>query len=147
MCYGMPSRSNRDAAEQNKEVFIMKCNRKGCAVAAACLVAAMALTACGSFAKQNQQEQIPTTVVSSTLTQPAADEAQTKTMKGVVNTIDTGLDMLILIADEAYYKFEIGDVDLTGLEPGDTVTVTYTGEAQPDSETVEAALVSVEKAE
>ena len=143
----MPSRGNRDAAEQNKEVFIMKYNRKGCAVAAVCLAAAMALTACGTSSQQNQQEQTPTTVVSSTLTQPVADDAQTKTMKGVVNTIDTGLDMLVLIADDAYYKFEIGDVDLTGLEPGDTVTVTYTGEAQPDSETVEAALVSVEKAE
>lgn len=143
----MPSRGNRDAAEQNKEVFIMKYNRKGCAVAAVCLAAAMALTACGTSSQQNQQEQTPTTVVSSTLTQPVADDAQTKTMKGVVNTIDTGLDMLLLIADDAYYKFEIGDVDLTGLEPGDTVTVTYTGEAQPDSETVEAALVSIEKAE
>lgn len=125
----------------------MKYNRKGCAVAAVCLAAAMALTACGTSSQQNQQEQTPTTVVSSTLTQPVADDAQTKTMKGVVNTIDTGLDMLVLIADDAYYQFEIGDVDLTGLEPGDTVTVTYTGEAQPDSETVEAALVSVEKAE
>lgn len=143
----MPSRGNRDAAEQNKEVFIMKYDRKGCAVAAVCLAAAMALTACGTSSQQNQQEQTPTTVVSSTLTQPVADDAQTKTMKGVVNTIDTGLDMLVLIADDAYYQFEIGDVDLTGLEPGDTVTVTYTGEAQPDSETVEAALVSVEKAE
>ena len=143
----MPSRGNRDAAEQNKEVFIMKYDRKGCAVAAVCLAAAMALTACGASSQQNQQEQTPTTVVSSTLTQPVADDAQTKTMKGVVNTIDTGLDMLVLIADDAYYQFEIGDVDLTGLEPGDTVTVTYTGEAQPDSETVEAALVSVEKAE
>lgn len=143
----MPSRGNRDAAEQNKEVFIMKYNRKGCAVAAVCLAAAMALTACGTSSQQNQQEQTPTTVVSSTLTQPVADDAQTKTMKGVVNTIDAGLDMLLLIADDAYYKFEIGDVDLTGLEPGDTVTVTYTGEAQPDSETVEAALVSIEKAE
>ena len=143
----MPSRGNRDAAEQNKEVFIMKYNRKGCAVAAVCLAAAMALTACGTSSQQNQQEQTPTTVVSSTLTQPVADDAQTKTMKGVVNTIDAGLDMLLMIADDAYYKFEIGDVDLTGLEPGDTVTVTYTGEAQPDSETVEAALVSIEKAE
>lgn len=125
----------------------MKYNRKGCAVAAVCLAAAMALTACGTSSQLNQQEQTPTTVVSSTLTQPVADDAQTKTMKGVVNTIDTGLDMLLLIADDAYYKFEIGDVDLTGLEPGDTVTVTYTGEAQPDSETVEAALVSIEKAE
>lgn len=125
----------------------MKYNRKGCAVAAVCLAAAMALTACGTSSQQNQQEQTPTTVVSSTLTQPVADDAQTKTMKGVVNTIDAGLDMLLLIADDAYYKFEIGDVDLTGLEPGDTVTVTYTGEAQPDSETVEAALVSIEKAE
>ena len=125
----------------------MKYDRKGCAVAAVCLAAAMALTACGTSSQQNQQEQTPTTVVSSTLTQPVADDAQTKTMKGVVNTIDTGLDMLVLIADDAYYQFEIGDVDLTGLEPGDTVTVTYTGEAQPDSETVEAALVSVEKAE
>ena len=111
------------------------------------MAAAMALIACGTSSQQNQQEQTPTTVVSSTLTQKAADDAQTKTMKGVVNTIDTGLDMLVLIVDDAYYKFEIGDVDLTGLEPGDTVTVTYTGEAQPDSETVEAALVSVEKAE
>lgn len=111
------------------------------------MAAAMALTACGTSSQQNQQEQTPTTVVSSTLTQPVADDAQTKTMKGVVNTIDTGLDMLLLIADDAYYKFEIGDVDLTGLEPGDTVTVTYTGEAQPDSETVETALVSIEKAE
>lgn len=125
----------------------MKYNRKGCAVAAVCLAAAMALTACGTSSQQNQQEQTPTTVVSSMLTQPVADDAQTKTMKGAVNTIDTGLDMLLLIADDAYYKFEIGDVDLTGLEPGDTVTVTYTGEAQPDSETVEAALVSIEKAE
>lgn len=125
----------------------MKCNRKGWALAAACLAAALALTACGKSAQQNQQEQTPTTVVSSTITQPVEIDAETKTMKGVVNTIDTGLDMLILIVDDGYYKFEIGDVDLTGLEPGDTVTVTYTGEAQPDSETVEAALVSVEKAE
>lgn len=123
----------------------MRCNRKGWAVAAACLAAALALTACAASSQQNQQEQTPTTVVSSTLTQP--NDAETKTMKGMVNTVDTGLDMLILIVDDAYYKFEIGDVDLTGLEPGDTVTVTYTGEAQPDSETVEAALVSVEKAE
>lgn len=125
----------------------MKCNKKGWAVAAACLAAALALTACAASSQQKQQEQTPTTVVSSTLTQPVETDSETKTMKGVVNTIDTGLDMLILIVDDGYYKFEIGDVDLTGLEPGDTVTVTYTGEAQPDSETVEAALVSVEKAE
>ena len=76
--------------------------------------------------------------------QPAAEE---HTIQGTLNQIDSDQKYLILIADDAYYRFDFSecDSDLSGLEPGDSVTLTYTGTPDQDSEDVTAQLVSITK--
>ena len=42
-----------------------------------------------------------------------------------------------------YYRFERNGVDVSGLIPGDPVTVTYTGALDPEEGTVSAVLLSI----
>ena len=54
---------------------------------------------------------------------------------------------LVLVTEEGYFRFSFSDtdLDLSGLEPGDTVTITYTGTLDAESEDVSAQLVSISK--
>ena len=74
-------------------------------------------------------------------------DAQAPQIQGTLNQIDSDQKYLILIADDAYYRFDFSecDSDLSGLEPGDSVTLTYTGTPDQDSEDVTAQLVSITK--
>ena len=69
------------------------------------------------------------------------------TLQGTLNQIDTDLKYLVLISDDLYFRFDFSesDADLSDLAPGDSITVTYTGPLEPDSEDVTAQLVSVTK--
>ena len=69
------------------------------------------------------------------------------TLQGTLNHIDTDLKYLVLISDDLYFRFDFSesDADLSDLAPGDSITVTYTGPLEPDSEDVTAQLVSVTK--
>lgn len=74
--------------------------------------------------------------------------AETATIQGTLNQVDPELEYLILVSDGVYCRFDCSDssADLAGLEPGDQVSVTYTGTLDPDSEDVTAQLVSIAKA-
>ena len=74
-------------------------------------------------------------------------QTDTQTVQGTVNQIDTGLKYLVVATDDDYccFDFSDSDADLSGLEPGDSVTVTYTGTLDSESEEVTATLVSIEK--
>ena len=74
-------------------------------------------------------------------------QPETKTIQGTVNKIDTQQEFLVLVTEDAYYRFDLEgcQADLSGLEPGDGVTVTYTGELDEESDDVTAALVDITK--
>ena len=55
-----------------------------------------------------------------------------------VSTVSTSLS-------QVYYRFERNGVDVSGLIPGDPVTVTYTGALDPEEGTVSAVLLSITK--
>ena len=75
------------------------------------------------------------------------NQTDTQTVQGTVNQIDTEQKYLVLVTDDDYCRFDFSDsdADLSGLEPGDSVTVTYTGTLDGESEEVSATLVSIEK--
>ena len=113
------------------------------------LTAVLALSSCSMLSKY-----LPGGASSSAQTsQPAPDaaesrtEEETSTIQGTLNSVDSDLEYLILVADDAYCRFDCSDsgADLSGLEPGDAVTITYTGTLDPDSEDVSAKLVSITK--
>lgn len=96
-----------------------------------CLLAS--LTACGGRKDTADQKN------------DAADDpaAEGQTISGVVNRLG---DFLVLLDDNGdYHTFDFGiDVDPTGLEEGDDVTVTYNGTLDSEDETPVAT--NIEKA-
>ena len=112
---------------------------------AGCLAAALtvALAACARD-KTPSASQGGNPVNSSSSAGDQEDEA-TETITGTVNRLDEEMDLLLLIADDQYCRFDLNGADVSGLEPGDTVTVIYTGTLDPESEDVTAVVVSVEK--
>ena len=78
---------------------------------------------------------------------PAGPEEQT--LQGRLNLVDSELKYLIVIADDAYCRFDFSqsDADVSGLEPGDSVSVTYTGDLDPESEDATAQLTRIERAD
>lgn len=77
---------------------------------------------------------------------PAPSEGEeTKTLEGTLNQVDEGLGLLLVVSDGQYCRFDLNEADISGLEPGDLVKVTYTGTLDPESDEVTAAVVSVEK--
>ena len=70
-----------------------------------------------------------------------------KTIQGTLNQVDAEQEYLVLVADEAYCRFDCSDsgADLSGLEPGDSVTITYTGTLDEESDDVTAKLVTITK--
>ena len=77
----------------------------------------------------------------------SAQPAEPAALQGTLNQVDEELTYLIVIANDSYYRFDFGDsgVDLSGFAPGDSVTVTYSGTLDPDSEEITAQLVSISK--
>ena len=77
----------------------------------------------------------------------ASGAEQEQTLQGTLNTADTGLGLLIVVAEDQYYRFELNGVDVSALTPGDEVVVTYTGALEPNSDDLTAVVVSVDKAQ
>ena len=77
----------------------------------------------------------------------AVQEEEEHTVQGTLNQIDSELEYLLLIVDDQYCRidFSQSEADLSGMEPGDSVTVTYTGILDQESEEILAKLVSITK--
>jgi predicted small lipoprotein YifL len=103
---------------------------------AACLV--LGLSAC-SQKGQKAPDQDSSAQVSSAQTDPDQVEAEA-VIDGIVNRIG---DFLVLLdKDGNYLIFDFGvDVDPTGLEEGDSVTVHYNGELGNEKEPPVAVLI------
>ena len=74
-----------------------------------------------------------------------ADPEAPQTIQGTLNQLDTEQFCLVLVTDDAYYRFDFSEsgADLSGFEPGDAVTITYTGTL--DSENPSPVAIAVEK--
>ena len=79
--------------------------------------------------------------------QKGQEDQEVKTIQGTLNQVDAEQEYLVLVADEAYCRFDCSDsgADLSGLEPGDSVTITYTGTLDEESDDVTAKLVTITK--
>ena len=111
---------------------------------AAGLALAVSLAACSNTpAAQSPAPPADSPTVESPSAQP---EAETAVFQGTLNTVDAGLDYLVAVDDSGNYcRFNLGGVDTSGLEPGDGVTITYTGELSTDDEPT-ATITAIEKA-
>ena len=63
--------------------------------------------------------------------------------RGALDRLEPQADCLVLASGGEYYRFERNGVDVSGLIPGDPVTVTYTGALDPEEGTVSAVLLSI----
>ena len=138
------------AAEGIPPLFLGPMNRpfKSGLLIAVGLTAVLALSSCSMLRQylpggHDQSAQ-------SSQSNPDASSSQKNeeyTLQGTLNQIDTDLKYLVLISDDLYFRFDFSesDADLSDLAPGDSITVTYTGPLEPDSEDVTAQLVSVTK--
>ena len=77
--------------------------------------------------------------------QSPSDGEKTKTLEGTLNQADSDLGLLLVISDDQYCRFDLNGTDVSGLEPGDSIKVTYTGTLDPESDEVTAVVVSIEK--
>ena len=113
-------------------------------LAAVGLTAILALSSCSML-----RQYLPSNAESSSSSSTSGSQqnVETHTLQGTLNQIDTDLKFLILVTEEGYFRFSFSDtdLDLSGLEPGDTVTITYTGTLDAESEDVSAQLVSISK--
>ena len=64
-------------------------------------------------------------------------------LRGALDRLEPEADCLVLASGGEYYRFERNGVDVSGLIPGDPVTVTYTGALDPEEGTVSAVLLSI----
>lgn len=108
------------------------------------LTAVLALSSCSMLSKYLPGNGSPPSSQSASGSQQAAEE---HAIQGVLNQVDNEQKYIILIADEAYHRFDFSDhgADLSGMEPGDSVTVIYTGTLDQESEEIPAKLVSITK--
>ena len=113
-------------------------------LAAVGLTAILALSSCSML-----RQYLPSNAESSSSSSTSGSQqnVETHTLQGTLNQIDTDLKYLVLVTEEGYFRFSFSDtdLDLSGLEPGDTVTITYTGTLDAESEDVSAQLVSIPK--
>lgn len=113
-------------------------------LAAVGLTAILALSSCSML-----RQYLPSNAESSSSSSTSGSQqnVETHTLQGTLNQIDTDLKYLVLVTEEGYFRFSFSDtdLDLSGLEPGDTVTITYTGTLDAESEDVSAQLVSISK--
>ena len=113
---------------------------------ALCLAAALLLASCGPKTAHAQGSSAEAGSADSSGSDAEEDEdVPTQSLQGTVNLVDEDLDLLVLVSDEIYYKFDTAKADISGLAPGDAVTVTYTGTLDPNSDLVSAVLVSISK--
>ena len=79
------------------------------------------------------------------LTASPAPEEETAALQGTLNTLDAGLGFLIVVDEDGNYcRFDLGEADPGELEPGDAVTVTYTGQLS-DGDEITATVTAIEK--
>ena len=71
--------------------------------------------------------------------------SQVSSLRGALDRLEPEADCLVLASGGDYYRFERNGVDVSGLIPGDPVTVTYTGALDPEEGTVSAVLLSITK--
>ena len=116
----------------------MKRTQRNTTLLALCLTAALALSACGLKPAPKEDGS------SSAAASHTSQEQTEHTVQGTVNLLDEELELLVLLSEEVYYKFDTAGADVSGIAPGDAVTVTYTGTLDPDGD-VTAVLVSVAK--
>ena len=113
-------------------------------LAAVGLTAILALSSCSML-----RQYLPSNAESSSSSSTSGSQqnVETHTLQGTLNQIDTDLKYLVLVTEEGYFRFSFSDtdLDLSGLEPGDTVTITYTSTLDAESEDVSAQLVSISK--
>lgn len=117
------------------------------------LTAVLALSGCSMLSRYLPGGETPaasSSSQSSQSSQPAAspaDRSEEHVIEGTINIIDKDLEYLVLVTDDGYARLGFADagLDLSSLAPGDSITVTYTGPLEPDSEDVTAQLVSVTK--
>ena len=113
-------------------------------LAAVGLTAILALSSCSML-----RQYLPSNAESSSSSSTSGSQqnVETHTLQGTLNQIDTDLKYLVLVTEEGYFRFSFSDtdLDLSGLEPGATVTITYTGTLDAESEDVSAQLVSISK--
>ena len=75
---------------------------------------------------------------------PALEE-ETSVLQGNLNTLDAELGFLIVVDEDGNYcRFDLGETDPGELEPGDAVTVTYTGQLS-DGDEITATVTAIEK--
>ena len=114
-------------------------------LAAASAALAIALTACsGTGAPAGTPAGTASAPQESAVveTQTPAPEAESHTLQATLNSVDTGLDFLVAVDENGNYcRFNLGGVDADGLEPGDSIQITYTGTLS-DGETLDRVLPS-----
>ena len=121
--------------------------RVGRTLLAVCLAAALtvALAACGRGAKTPSAPQSAGSSAGSA-SNTQGDEEQTQTVTGTLNLLDQELGLLVVVTEDGYCRFDLGEADASGLKVGDEVEVTYTGELAPDSDELTAVAVAVKSA-
>lgn len=79
-------------------------------------------------------------------TQTPAPEAERHTLQATLNSVDTGLDFLVAVDENGNYcRFNLGGVDADGLEPGDSIQITYTGTLSDGEGEPTATITALEK--
>ena len=122
--------------------------RVGRTLLAVCLAAALtvALAACGRGAKTPSAPQSAGSSAGSA-SGSQGDGEQTQTLTGTLNLLDTELKLLVVVTEDGYCRFDLGEADASGLKVGDEVEVTYTGELAPDSDELTAVVTALRPAE
>ncbi len=86
---------------------------------------------------------------SSSASDPSHSQAEesVSTLQGTLYSLDPTLEFLVILTDDGYFRigFSGQETDLSDLEPGDSVTATYTGTLDQSSEDITAQLVSIVK--
>ena len=116
-------------------------------ILAGCLAAALtvALAACARNHAPSSSQGPGASGSGSSSVQSPSDGEETKTLEGTLNQADSDLGLLLVISDDQYCRFDLNGTDVSGLEPGDSIKVTYTGTLDPESDEVTAVVVSIEK--
>ena len=121
--------------------------RVGRTLLAVCLAAALtvALAACGRGQTPTSSQGAGSSAGSASGSQ--GDGEQTQTLTGALNLLDTELKLLVLVTEDGYCRFDLGEADASGLKVGDEVEVTYTGELTPDGDELTAVVTALRPAE
>ena len=80
-------------------------------------------------------------VSTSQISVASASLSQVSSLRGALDRLEP--DHLILASGGKYYQFSLNGVDVSGLIPGDPVTITYTGVLDPEKGTISTVLLSI----